>query len=447
MHVEADLSSHEGGEHKHLHVTADKTVTTTRVTQPNPHIVNLSLTIPPNSVHRKRLPEPPAIQFSSERGKIIFSRALLKGTMNCYFAVAEQFTTQSEPTFCGLSSLVLILNSLSIDPFRVWKGPWRWFVEDMLHCCDSLESIRKNGIVFDRLVCLARCNGAEVLAHHATPKPKNLLLFREHVERVCKGTDERIIVSYSRKAFDQTGDGHFSPIGGYDADEDLVLIMDVARFKYPPHWVPLTLLWTAMQAVDSDSGKARGWLVLSAISEEQKMPPICYTIAGGHDLAFAEMDRFMSQHVPLPASLQRRRASSLTASGEETWVYGVPAMIKAFFESLPPASCQIITLGDKAIETPLTKEIRAQLRQHHAFELIKKELPTYSCCADVCLWHPELATILLLVISSRHIWDLWPEEDHQSLSDFCAVDKLPKALRVEVARIQLQLQRMQSVCC
>jgi hypothetical protein len=30
------------------------------------------------------------------------------------------------------------------------------------------------------------------------------------------------------------GDGHFSPVGGYHAGKDLVLILDTARFKYPP---------------------------------------------------------------------------------------------------------------------------------------------------------------------------------------------------------------------
>jgi hypothetical protein len=33
-------------------------------------------------------------------------------------------------------------------------------------------------------------------------------------------------VSYTRKAFGQTGDGHFSPIGGYHSARDLVLILD-----------------------------------------------------------------------------------------------------------------------------------------------------------------------------------------------------------------------------
>lgn len=61
----------------------------------------------------------------------------------------------------------------------------------------------------------------------------------------------------------QTGTGHFSPIGGYHREKDMVLIMDVARFKYPPHWVPLELLHTAMCSIDEDSGKSRGCLVLT----------------------------------------------------------------------------------------------------------------------------------------------------------------------------------------
>lgn len=56
----------------------------------------------------------------------------------------------------------------------------------------------------------------------------------------------------------QTGTGHFSPIGGYHAGRDMVLILDVARFKYPPHWVPLTLLWDAMNTIDESTGHRRG---------------------------------------------------------------------------------------------------------------------------------------------------------------------------------------------
>ena len=78
---------------------------------------------------------------------------------------------------------------------------------------------------------------------------------REAVRDTSRGSDRVIVATYSRKVFKQTGDGHFSPIGGYHPGRDLVLILDTARFKYPPHWVPLTSLWEAMQAVDKDTGK------------------------------------------------------------------------------------------------------------------------------------------------------------------------------------------------
>lgn len=43
---------------------------------------------------------------------------------------------------------------------------------------------------------------------------------------------------------------------------DLVLIMDTARFKLPPHWAPLSMLWEAMKTLDPETGKPRGFLVL-----------------------------------------------------------------------------------------------------------------------------------------------------------------------------------------
>lgn len=62
------------------------------------------------------------------------------------------------------------------------------------------------------------------------------------------------------------GDGHFSPIGGYHEGKDLVLILDTAAFKYPPHWVPLANLYAAMAPVDPATGKPRGFIKLTANS-------------------------------------------------------------------------------------------------------------------------------------------------------------------------------------
>jgi len=65
--------------------------------------------------------------------------------------------------------------------------------------------------------------------------------------------------------------GHFSPIGGYHAGRDMALILDVARFKYPPHWVPLTLLWEAMDTIDKASGLRRGYALVYCSSMKYKI--------------------------------------------------------------------------------------------------------------------------------------------------------------------------------
>ena len=52
----------------------------------------------------------------------------------------------------------------------------------------------------------------------------------------------------------QTGDGHFSPIAGYCSyqNEDYILLLDVARFKYPVYWVKARLLYDSMNTQDPD---------------------------------------------------------------------------------------------------------------------------------------------------------------------------------------------------
>lgn len=208
--------------------------------------------------HRRPLPSD-TIEFSSEAGRELFSEALAAGGLDGYFRLAEQFHTQAEPQFCGLGSLVVALNSLGIDPGRTWKGPWRWFSEDLLTCCTSLETVRERGLDLDEVSCLARCNGATVEVHR--PDTSDIATWHASLAAAARG-ETVVIAAYDRRGLDQTGSGHFSPIGGYHAERDLVLVLDVARFKYPPHWVPAERLWNAMQAIDPATRRPRGWVSL-----------------------------------------------------------------------------------------------------------------------------------------------------------------------------------------
>ena len=47
-------------------------------------------------------------------GKILFGQALAAGTAASFFKLIEQFRTQDEPAYCGLATLAMVLNSLSI---------------------------------------------------------------------------------------------------------------------------------------------------------------------------------------------------------------------------------------------------------------------------------------------------------------------------------------------
>lgn len=213
--------------------------------------------------HRRALPAH-AVAFSSPEGQALFSEALVTNGLRGYFPLAEQFHTQSDPAFCGLGSLVVALNALSIDPGRVWKGSWRWFSEEMLDCCSPLDDVRARGVDVDEFACLARCNGADVEIHRG--EDSTFQAWRAALETATSG-DAVVVAAYDRAAVGQTGSGHFSPIGGYHAGKELALVLDVARFKYPPHWISAERLWHAMRGIDPTTGKARGWLVMRPSAE------------------------------------------------------------------------------------------------------------------------------------------------------------------------------------
>ncbi|KAJ1416615.1 Phytochelatin synthase, N-terminal catalytic domain [Sesbania bispinosa] len=152
-------------------------------------------------LYRRLLPCPPAVDFASSQGKQLFLESIQNGTMEGFYRLVSYFQTQSEPAFCGLASLSMVLNALAIDPGRKWKGPWRWFDESMLDCCEPLEKIKARGISFGKLVCLAHCAGAKVEAFHASHS--SIDDFRKYVMKCSTSDDCHVISSYHRGALKQ----------------------------------------------------------------------------------------------------------------------------------------------------------------------------------------------------------------------------------------------------
>ena len=155
----------------------------------------------------------------------------------------------------------MVLNALEMDPGRTWKGVWRWYSDDMLECCSPLDEIKKKGITFDQFTCLAMCH--ELAVEPQRYRSDGYQKFLLDLKRTSRESGVHMVVSFDRQTLGQTGVGHFSPIGGYHEASGKVLVLDVARFKYPSYWVESELLWRAMDPIDTDTGLSRGYHMLT----------------------------------------------------------------------------------------------------------------------------------------------------------------------------------------
>ena len=228
----------------------------------------------------KRVLPPNLTALNSIEGKTLFREAMSQGMMEPYFPLSEQFLTQSDPAFCGVATLAMVLNSLEIDPtVRRWStSGWRWFDEDVLlgpgsQCCINRDYVRSYGITLDQFLQMGKCFGADVKLFRPPFRvtsegtncsdPNCIDSFRTDVLKYSQKGKSLLVTSFCRSDLKQTGDdGHFSPIAGYHQPSDQVLILDVARFKYSPYWVPIKDLYLAMSSVDETTRRPRGWLII-----------------------------------------------------------------------------------------------------------------------------------------------------------------------------------------
>lgn len=132
----------------------------------------------------------------------------------------------------------------------------------MLECCQPLDVVKRQGITFDQFGCLATCHSLQVEEHRYEEGEEAYEGFLKACRRTATEPGVHLVASFSRARLQQSGDGHFSPIGGFHEGRQSVLVLDVARFKYPSYWVGVRELWKAMEPADKDTGLSRGYHVL-----------------------------------------------------------------------------------------------------------------------------------------------------------------------------------------
>ena len=196
------------------------------------------------------LRDPPASADSIERLPVYQNEALLARAWALPVARLygpQGYLSQANASVCGPTSVADVLRSESVaaDPAAVLGHADAFAIFGFL----------PRGLTLDQE---AR------LLERETGKPvktlRNLSLdgFRTEIAG-SNDPARRIIVNFTRASLFGRGHGHFSPVLGYLAEEDLVFVGDV-NAAYRPWLVPTSRLYEAQDTVDSASDAKRGLL-------------------------------------------------------------------------------------------------------------------------------------------------------------------------------------------
>jgi hypothetical protein len=195
-------------------------------------------------------------------------QALLRSrSKTAYWDLSLQFVTQKTQSFCGVASMVMVLNAAGVPaPTTPEYEPYRIFTQDNIFNAATeailpQAVILRQGITLDQLGSLVQSFGLAAAVHHAADS--NLDSFRAAAREHLATPGQFVLVNYLRKALGQERGGHISPLAAYDAESDSFLILDVARYKYPPVWVKAATLFDAMNTPDSDNRNlSRGFVLI-----------------------------------------------------------------------------------------------------------------------------------------------------------------------------------------
>ncbi len=197
---------------------------------------------------------PPVSPDSIERTATYQNEALLARAWSLPVARLygpEKYLFQQNPSFCGPTSIADLLRSEGrpADPNSVLDGSG----------IRQVAGILPGGLTLDQEAeVLERDTGK----HVTVLRDLSLDAFRAEMAK-ANDPSRRLIVNFTRGPLFGRGHGHFSPVLGYFAREDLVFVGDV-NANYRPWLVPTSRLYEAQNTIDASSHAKRGLLEVEA---------------------------------------------------------------------------------------------------------------------------------------------------------------------------------------
>ncbi|MDJ0735881.1 MAG: phytochelatin synthase family protein [Nostocaceae cyanobacterium] len=208
---------------------------------------------------------PSLIPFNSDPGEKLLVESKSRED---FFPLTMHFVTQDNLAYCGVATMVMVLNALKIPAPETPKyRQYRIFTQDNLFNNQATqkvlrpEVVSRRGMTLEQLGALFASYDVDTKVYHA--ENTSLKEFRKLAASNLKQPGNFVVVNYLRKEIGQNRGGHISPLAAYNEKTDRFLILDVSRYKYPPVWVKAADLWKAMNTIDSDSRKTRGFVFVS----------------------------------------------------------------------------------------------------------------------------------------------------------------------------------------
>ena len=204
--------------------------------------------------------------FSTHDGEAYFAES---DAREAYFPLASNFLTQKTQAYCGVASIVMVLNALGVPAPSVPEyAPYRTFTQDNVLTPETdavlpRDVLARQGMTLDQIGGILATQPVKSEVHHASESSVDE--FRKLASAYLGEPGHFVIVNYLRNTIGEQTGGHISPLAAYDAKADRFLILDVARYKYPPVWVKTTDIFDAMNTPDpSNDDKTRGFVLVTA---------------------------------------------------------------------------------------------------------------------------------------------------------------------------------------
>lgn len=207
---------------------------------------------------------PKVIYWNSPAGQEL--RTHIPGNAD-YWQLIPSFATEQTQTYCAVASAVTVLNAMPIKkPVDPTYAPYAYFTQrdfftPAVRKIIEPSTVLRQGMTREQLTEALQAQG--VKAKSIAGDSLTVDSLRELLKQTLVNDGKFVLANYYRKSLNQIGGGHWSVLAAYDSQSDRVLILDVAKYKYPPSWVTIAALRQAIDTIDTTSNKPRGLIIVS----------------------------------------------------------------------------------------------------------------------------------------------------------------------------------------